>query len=91
MNTLNGCDLTPFEMTPTDAPVLIPFGFDYDCSIGFVKNGETVWSNAGAPVRLSTLIAETATAADLAGFAADLAVKLLSRRALADLAAGGAD
>lgn len=81
MPDTTGCDLVPLRAARTGSPIAIPFGFDYEVEVGFARGGETVWSNEGEPVLLSTLIAEEAAADDLAEFARDLAVALLRRRA----------
>lgn len=84
----DGCDLTPCTLTKLPNPVLIPFGFDLSVEAGFVRGGQTLWSNVGAPVRLSELIATLATADDLADIARALGVMLLRRKAEADLMGG---
>lgn len=86
MGATDGCDMLPFRAARTDSPVAIPFGMDYEIEVGFVRDGEVLWSNAGDPVLLSTLIAESATAADLAEVAFNLAAALIRRRAEAALA-----
>lgn len=75
-----GCDLMPFQMTPVPGEINISFGFDYAVEIGFVRDGEVVWSTAGSPILLSDLLA-AATAGDLAAVVRELAVSLARRRA----------
>ena len=81
MPITDGCDATPYIARPIPGEVRIPFPFDLAVEATYTRDGQVVWSNVGAPVLLSKLIADHATAEDLAEIAARLAALLLPRQA----------
>lgn len=83
----DGCDLNPFAPNFQPGSVAVTFDFDLSLEIAFVRGGATLWSNEGAPDRLSDLIRDHAAPELLQAMALQLALALLRVKAAAELAA----
>jgi len=86
---LDNCDLLPFRAEKVPGDVGVTFGFDLAVVVGFVTRHQTVWSNEAAPILLSELIRDHAEESDLVEMASDLAIRLMRKKAAAEIATGG--